>query len=212
MKPESTKRFGGDSFKKGKKMAFLEPAFLRHLKLTLSTLRFSGLFPMTQTVLHLKNLPNIIIIAFLGGMSGYNLLFKTIPAFASMFAKWNVQATVAFGIGAYWVFLTACVNCILCLSAEGLHNAAKEAKERVCFKIAEGGKDVDVDNTTYNIAMMICQQSTVDSGITAFGFFTVSKEMLLTIYSFIATYVVILLQTPPPSGDFNMAFKNVTVQ
>uniref|UniRef100_A0A914X6R5 Uncharacterized protein n=1 Tax=Plectus sambesii TaxID=2011161 RepID=A0A914X6R5_9BILA len=89
---------------------------------------------------------------------------------------------------------------------------AKQLKETVCFKIAEGSKNIDVDSTTYNIAMMICQQSTIDTGITAFDFFTVSKEMLLTIYSFIATYVVILLQSPPPIDGTKVAFSNATVQ
>uniref|UniRef100_A0A914VGB1 Uncharacterized protein n=1 Tax=Plectus sambesii TaxID=2011161 RepID=A0A914VGB1_9BILA len=88
------------------------------------------------------------------------------------------------------------MNSVLCLSAEGLHKAVKHASDCACSRIAESSKEHTIDSKTYSIGNMICKQAAIDLGITAFEFFTVSKELLLTVYSFIATYVVILLQTP----------------
>uniref|UniRef100_A0A914VT44 Uncharacterized protein n=1 Tax=Plectus sambesii TaxID=2011161 RepID=A0A914VT44_9BILA len=54
----------------------------------------------------------------------------------------------------------------------------------------------DLDDVTYKTACLITQQASLDMGFTALGFFAVSKETLLALFSFVATYVVILLQTP----------------
>uniref|UniRef100_A0A914WZ32 Gustatory receptor 3 n=1 Tax=Plectus sambesii TaxID=2011161 RepID=A0A914WZ32_9BILA len=119
--------------------------------------------------------------------------------------------TLAFRILSFcYIFVCATINILLCFSADDLHNEAKEAKECICLKIVKENVRGRLDADIYQTASIIMQRATTDVGITALGFFTVSRAALLAIYSFIATYVVILLQTPRDLSDETAAL-NATV-
>uniref|UniRef100_A0A914XLA9 Uncharacterized protein n=1 Tax=Plectus sambesii TaxID=2011161 RepID=A0A914XLA9_9BILA len=112
-----------------------------------------------------------------------------------------------FSIGIIFVCLV--VNSQICFSADRLHNEVLMAKESILLKISDENEEKDFSCKILQTANIISQQATSDIGITALGFFKLSKSALLTIYSFVITYVVILLQSPSGAVG-NKSVINVT--
>uniref|UniRef100_A0A914V9S0 Uncharacterized protein n=1 Tax=Plectus sambesii TaxID=2011161 RepID=A0A914V9S0_9BILA len=97
---------------------------------------------------------------------------------------------------------------LICCTADGLHNEASASREHVLLKITSSD-DEDLPKNIYQTADIIVQQSSTEIGLTALGFFKLSKGALLTIYSLVITYVIILLQSVQGPGVGKL-LKNAT--
>uniref|UniRef100_A0A914VAC5 Gustatory receptor n=1 Tax=Plectus sambesii TaxID=2011161 RepID=A0A914VAC5_9BILA len=88
------------------------------------------------------------------------------------------------------------MNALVCCVVANLHDEIIASRDHILFRVANENADADLDENIYQTVGIIVKQATTDIGITALGFFKISKGALLMTYSFVITYVVILLQSP----------------